>query len=70
MGELIKDETAKRDAVLDAVRQNPGQSSAAIINAADVTRSRGYQLLTELQNSGAIISEDGKNKTKRWFAND
>jgi len=73
VADLAKEEIATRDAVLEAVRAHDGESSAAIIKAVGenvVKRSRGYQLLSELERSGAISSEDGTNKTKLWFAND
>jgi len=71
VADLAREEVGKRSAVLEAVRSHPGESSSTIINAAgDVGRSRGYQLLDELERSGAISSDDGPNKAKLWFAND
>ena len=65
--EIVEDELGKKDSVLDAIRTNPGVSSAAAIENADVAKSYGYRILNELEACGAVVSENGPNKVRFWF---
>jgi len=68
--EMMKDETGKKDGILDAIRTNPGASSAAVIESADVSKSFGYRILNELEACGAVASENGPNKVRFRFPDD
>jgi hypothetical protein len=65
--EKMREELGKKDGILDAIRTNPGVSSADAIENVDVAKSYGYRILNELETCGAVVSESGPNKVRFWF---